>query len=215
MAVSLPNGSTIHISSGFGSALTVTAVTNAVPAVATSATHGLSNGDFVVFTSGWSRLSDKVFRVANVDTNTFELEGTDTQDTDIYPAGSGTGSVKKVSGWTQLTQVLSTNSVGGDQNYTTYQFLEADTEVSIPTNKSAAGLDMTVADDPSLAGYILASTANDDRLPRAVRVTAANGAKSLYYSYISVNRTPSLTVNQVSATAITFRFLNEPVRYSS
>lgn len=215
MAVSLPNGSTIHISSGFGSALTVTAVTNAAPAVATSASHGLSNGDFIVLTSGWSRLTDKVFRVANVDTNTFELEGTDTSDTDIYPAAGGTGSAKEVTGWTQLTQVLTTDTVGGDQNFTTYQFLEADTEVSIPTNKSAAGLNITVADDPSLAGYTLCSTANDDRLPRAVRVTSASSAKTLYYTYISVNRTPSLTVNQVSAAAITFRFLNEPVRYSS
>lgn len=215
MAVSLPNGSVIHIASGTGSALTVTAVTNAAPAVATSTAHGLANGDFVILTSGWARLSDKVFRVANVTANTFELEGTDTADTAIYPAAGGTGSVKKVTGWTQLSQVLETQSQGGEQQFATYQFLEADRETRIPTTKSGGGMTISVADDPSLAGYVLASKANDDRLPRAVRVTNPSGSKILYYSYISIDKTPTMTVNNVMACAATLSFLNEPVRYAS
>lgn len=215
MSVSLPNGSLIHIASGLGSALTVTVATNANPCVMTSAAHGLSTGDFVEVTSGWSRLNGKTVRVGTVATNTFELEGYDTSSTTIYPAGSGIGSVKKISGWTQLSQILETTSNGGDQQFATYQFLEDDHETQIPTNKAAAGLAISVADDPTLAGYILASVANDDRVARSVRITGANSAKILYRGYVSLNKTPSLTVNQVSACQVTISFLNEPVRYSS
>lgn len=215
MAASLPNGSLIAIGSAYGSVLTVSAITNANPAVATSTAHGLSNGDIVVVTSGWSRLNGKTVRVASVDTNTFALEGIDATSTTIYPAGSGTGSVKEVTTFTQISQILSSTTDGGEQNFLEFQFLEADSQTRIPTFKSASGLTLSVADDPSLAGYIAASAANDDREARAVRVALSNGSFIYYNGYVSVNKTPSLTVNELSAVELTFSFLNEPVRYAS
>lgn len=216
MAVSLPNGTLFYIASGYGSALSVTSVTNANPGVATSTAHGLSNGDFVEVTSGWSKLTNRIVRVASSLTNTFAYEGIDTTSTTLFPAGSGTGSVRKISGWTQIQQVLSTQSQGGTQNFANYQFLESDTETRIPTFKAAAGLDLQVADDPTLAGYIAASTANDDRLPRAIKAVLPNGSIILYSGYISVVKTPSMNVNQPMQVQITASFLNpEPVRYAS
>lgn len=97
----------------------------------------------------------------------------------------------------------------------TYQFLESDSEKRIPTTKSAAGITFTVADDPTLPGYILAKQANDDRLPRAVLVTLSNGGKLLYNAYISLSVIPSLTVNELMAVEVTLSLLGEPVRYSS
>jgi hypothetical protein len=215
MAYSLPNGSTVHIGSAVGSALTVSAATNANPCVMTSTAHGLSNGDYVIVTSGWSRTTDKVFRVANVTANTFELEGHDTSDTDAFPAGSGTGSVKEVTAWTQITQVLGVTSQGGEQQFATYQPLEGDREVRIPTTKSGGGLDIEVGDDPTLAGFIAASAANDDRVARAVRATNANGSKSLFYSYVSADKVPQMNVNQVQTARISLSHLNEAVRYAT
>ena len=215
MAYTLPNGSTIHIGSAVGSALSVTGATNASPCVMTSTAHGLSNGDYVIVTSGWARTPDRVFRVANVTTNTFELEGHDTSDTAVYAAGSGIGSVKKVTTWTQITQVLTVSSQGGDQQFATYQPLEGDREVRIPTTKSGGGLDIEVGDDPTLAGFIAAQAANDDRVARALRITNANGSKSLFYSYISADKVPQMNVNQVQTSRITLSHLNEAVRYTS
>lgn len=216
MAVSLPNGTVLSIASGYGSALPVTAVTNANPAACTSTAHGLSNGDFVEVTSGWSRATNRIFRVSGSTTNAFNLEGLDSTLTSQYPAGSGTGSVRKITGFTQLQQILSTASEGGTQNFANYQFLESDAEVRIPTNKAAAGLNIEVADDPSLAGYILASTANDDRLQRAVKAVLSNGSIITYSGYISVVKTPSMNVNEPMKVQVTVSFLNpEPVRYAS
>lgn len=215
MSVGLPNGSTIAIASGYGSVLTVTALTNANPAVATSTAHGLSNGDFVEVTSGWTRLNNKVVRVANVTANTFELEGIDTSSTVIYPAGTGTGSAREITGWTQISQILASSSTGGEQQFLTYQFLEADAEVQIPTTKSAGGLELSIGDDPSLAGFIALVAANDDRLKRALKVTTSAASLILYNAYCSVNKTPSLTVNELMACQATMSFLAEPVRYAS
>jgi len=215
MSVSLPNGSTVFLGSSVGSALTVTAATNANPCVMTSTAHGLSNGDYVIVTSGWSRLNNKLLRVANVTANTFELEGYDTSSTSIYPASSGTGSVKEVTAFTQITQILGSNSEGGQQQFLEYQFLESDAKTKIPTSKTAGGWTLQVGDDPTLAGYIALSAANDDRVARAIRINLANGSKLCYYGYCSLNKTPTLTVDQLMACEATVSFLNEAVRYAT
>jgi hypothetical protein len=215
MAYTIANGSTIHIGSAVGSSLTVTVATNASPCVMTSTAHGLSNGDYIIVTSGWSRVTDKVWRVANITANTFELEGSNTSDTTVYPTGSGTGSAKKVTTWTQLTQVLSVSSQGGEQQYASYQPLEGDREVRIPTVKSGGGLDIEVGDDPTLAGFQAFMTANDSRTAYAVRITAANSGKSLFYSYISADKVPQMNVNDVQKARITLSHLNEAVRYAT
>lgn len=215
MAVALPNGSLVAIASGYGSDLTISAITNANPAVATSTAHGLANGDFVEITSGWSRLTDKIVRVANVTANTFDLEGIDTSSTSVYSAGGGTGTAREVTGYTQLAQITTSTSSGGEQQFLTYQFLESDAEKRIPTFKTAAGVTFTVADDPTLPGYILAKAANDDREPRAVRITLSNSQVLLYNAYVSISTIPSLTVNELMTVEVTLSLLAEPVRYAS
>ena len=215
IAVTLPNGSIVSIASGYGSVKTVTAITNANPGTASSTAHALTVGTYVEVTSGWSRLNSKIVRVINPLANAFDLEGVDTTLTAIYPAGSGVGSVRAVSGFTQLAQILTSNTSGGDQQFLTYQFLEADAQRQIPTFKNPQTVKFTVADDATLAGFQLAGVANDDRLPRAVKIVLASGAIILYNAYVSLNRSPSLTINQLMECEVTLSLLNEPVRYIS
>jgi hypothetical protein len=216
MSVKLPNGATVAIASGYGASKTMSAVTNANPGVATlEASHGVVEGDFIEVTSGWSRLTDKIVRAGTVTTNDVQLEGIDTTLTSIYPAAGGAGTVREITGWTQLSQILESSSSGGEQQFATYQFLEGDSEKRIPTTKSAFGLSFRIADDPTLAGYILASAANDDRLQRAVKITLADGGVILYNAYISLNKTPSMTKNEIMACEVTLSLLAEPVRYAS
>lgn len=215
MSVKLPNGSLIYIASALAVAATITVLTNAATAVATCVGHGLSNGDFVRITSGWSRLNNKVVRVANVTADTFELEGYNTSDTGVYPTGSGIGSFEEITGWTQLQQILKTGSNGGEQQFLEYQFLEADAQSRIPTVKSAAGLTFTVADDPSLAGYQRAEVINDQRAAIPMKVRLANASLILYDGFLSVNKTPSLDVNELMACEATYSMTCEPVRYAS
>lgn len=216
MAVRLPNGSLIHIASGYGASKTMSAISNAAEAVATlEASHGVIVNDIIEVTSGWSRLTDKIVRVSAVSTNDVTLDDIVTTSTTIYPSGGGTGTIREISGWTQLTQILQSSSSGGEQQFLEYQLLEGDAQKRIPTFKNAAGLTLSVADDPTLAGYILASTANDDRLQRAVRITLPDGSLLFYNAYISLNKTPSMTVNELMSVEVTLSLLAEPVRYSA
>ena len=73
-------------------------------------------------------------------------------------------------------------------------------------------MSFTIADDPTLAGQILAKAANDDRQPRAVRVTLPNGGVIYYNAYISMGE-PTLTVNELMSIEITLSLLAESIRY--
>lgn len=215
MAVSVPNGSLVAIASGYTAATTTfTSVSNAAPP-AVLVSNTFTTGDFVEVTSAWSRLTNKIVRLASASASGFSFEGVDTTLTTVYPVGGGLGTARKVSGWTQLSQILSSGNSGGEQQFLSYQFLESDSEKRIPTVKSAMGLTFTVADDPTLAGFILASAANDDRLPRAVRITLPSGAVLLYNAYVSLNKTPSLAVNEIMSCEVTLSLLAEPIRYAS
>lgn len=201
------------MASGYTASFAMSAITNdAAPVGTIAAGHGLVVGDYVEVKSGWSRLTEKILKVTAVATNQVTFAGIDTSNVTIFPAGGGVGTIRKITGWTQIQQVLNTSSTGGEQQFTEYQFLEADSQRRLPTTKSAGGLTISVADDPTLPGFILASAANDDRLPRAERITLPSMKEILYNSYVSLNKTPSLTVNELMACEMTLSFLAEPTR---
>jgi len=219
-SVYLPNGSTISIATGYGAAKTMSAVSNGNYANATlEASHGISNGDFMEVTSGWSRLNKRVVRASSVGSPTadiIELEGINSTSTTRYPAGSGVGSVREISGWQQITQIMDLAGDGGEQQFVTFQFLEADAQRRLPTFKSPVGITMQVADDDTLAGYLLLKEANDDRDPRAVKVVKPNGGLILFSAYVTLAPMPNLTVNQVATVQATFSLENEePTKYAS
>lgn len=165
--------------------------------------------------SGWTRLSGKLLRVGAVTSTTFELEGIDTSNTGIYPTGSGAGSATKALTFVQIPQITGVSTDGGEQQFTNVQFLESDSEIRIPTVKSASGLTITAADDPAQPAYPVLVAANDTRSAKGIRIRLANGALLLYYGTVSINKTPSLDVNEIMAYQITLSLNNEPVRYAA
>ena len=70
---------------------TITGITQANPAVVTVSSHGYSNGDDVWINSvvGMTQVNGRRFRIANVTTNTFELQGVDSTGYTAY-ASAGT-----------------------------------------------------------------------------------------------------------------------------
>lgn len=215
MAVSLPNGVTIAIATAYGSPLTVSALTNANPAVATSAAHGLTSGDIIEVTSGWSKLNSRIVRVDNETAGTFEMEGIDTSSTASYPASSGTGTVREITTFTQISQIMDVQTSGGEMQFATYSFLEMDYETQLPTQSSPMTMTIQIADDPTLAGYAAVKSAAEARAVRALKITYPSGAVAYYNGYVSFNETPTFTKNQVQVVTATFNLLARPVRYSA
>jgi hypothetical protein len=216
MAVSLPNGATIAVGSSYGSTKTLSAFSNANPGVATlEASHGVIVGDIFEVTSGWSRANGNVYRASAVATNDITVEGLNTSSTTLFPAGSGAGSIREVSAWTQITQILETSTSGGEQQFVTYSFLEDDAEHQIPTVKSPITFKFKVGDDASLAHYAVLAAADADRQQRAVRVVLPSSSVIYWSAYITLQKTPSLAKNEVMGLEVTMSLINQVTRYTS
>ena len=208
MAVSLPDGTIFSIATTYASPKAMTALTNADPAVATAT--GTKADDIVVVQSGWSKINDRVAKMGA----SGELLGFDTTDTDLYPAGSGKGKLVTVSGFVQISQVLSSESSGGEQQFTTYSFLEDDFERQIPTRNSPTTLTLNLADDPSLSGYQQLEKAAESRVAKVIKARLPSGSEIYYNAYVSLNQTPSMTKGEVMAVTATISLVARPTRYA-
>lgn len=215
MAARLPDGAIVSLATTYGTAKTVSGISNANPGVATSTAHGLANGALVSVTSGWSNLNNRVARVAGTATNTFNLDGIDTTSVTQYPAGSGGGSVQEITGFTQIAQIMGFSTSGGEQQFATFSFLEQNFDTQIPTTLSAQSITLDIADDPTLPGYQALKAASDARAIRALRLSMPDGSFILYQGYVSFNETPSVTKGSVMQVRATFSLQGRPVRYAS
>lgn len=215
MSFRLPNGSTFDLASTYGSAITITAISNANPAVVTAAAHGLSDGDIIELTSGWTGLNGRLFRVSGSTTGTFELEDVDTSSTSIYPAAGGAGSAREVTAFVGVTQVTDVSTSGGEQQFYQFGFLEENDDRQIPTTRSPQTFTITVADDSSQTFVPVAEAADKSRNPTGLRLNLPNGDKILYNGYCTISETPALARNNLMTRTMTFSLAGRPTRYNA
>lgn len=219
MALSLPTGTKIAIGSTVGTAYAFTAATNAAETVLTvTAGHGLLVGDYVVVRSGWSLLDYRVARVKTVVTNSVTLEGINTTSTDQYTAGNGTGTVAKISAWTDITQIKKDGGLavsGGEPKYAPSSTLEDPDDKQIPDGRSVTTFTMTVFDDPTLAWYPIVDAISDANTVSPLRMVFANGSRTLTNGYWSMAKTPVIAAGQVNTLALSFSATCRATRYNS
>lgn len=193
MSVTKTAGTAFAIGSAFGAAKTVSAITNAANAVATlEASHGVAVGDFVVLTSGWDLANGRVFRASAVATNDVTLEGLDTQDTSLYPAGAGTGSVREVTTWTPLSQISPEFAVsGGDQNFSDTTFVSNLIRTQIPTDRNPITVTLPLFFDPTLSWYATVRAAAAANTPYPFRMIFPNNSRLVAGAYWSLRGVPT------------------------
>lgn len=208
----LPNNIAFAVASVFAVSVSVTAASNAAEAVLT-ATNTFSAGDFVEYTGGWSKANGRVFRVKSPTGTNFALEGLDTTDTNIFPAGSGVGSVRKVTTWVPITGVSSADISGGDGKTVEVQVLDSDMPVMLPDGFSATSVALTIIDEPTKAHHAALKAISDGVKLTCLRGVLPNGSVLLYAGYCSFNESPSLAKGNVMAVKATFSLQNKVVRY--
>ncbi len=216
MSVLIPNGTTFAIAASYTEPVPITAITNASCAQV-EAKNTLNEGDIVEITSAWTELSDRLYRVISPTADHFGLENVDTGNTANFPDTGGLGFYRKITAWKSFAEILGNSSSGGEQQYVEYQLLNDKTSQQrrIPTFKNAASLTLTIADDLTDAGRIVASQADTDKLPRAIRAVLPNKAVIFYNAYVSVNDTPKMDANAVMTVDVQLSLLTKPVRYPS
>lgn len=216
MGKTLSTGSVIAIAKTYSAAVSMTAITNAAEAVATlAAGHGVIAGDYIEVTSGWGKLDGRVVRVKAVSTNDVTLEGMDTTSTTTYPAGTGGGSIRRITAWSNLSQLKNLSSSGGEQQFADVTAVDDVVERKIPTIKSAVTMDVEVFDDPALAWYADVSKASDSATPYGLRMTFPNGSKVVANAYWSLRKIPTVAKNEALTTGISLSYAADPMRYAS
>ncbi len=207
MASIFPNGAIVSIGTAYDAAKTITGISNANPAVVTAASHGYTNGDIIVITSGWPALDQAVARVSDAAT-TFELEGYDTTDTARYSPGGGAGSSRKVTNWVALSQITDSTTAGGEQQFFNWSYLEDGQQRQRPTFKNARSMTFTMDFDDSLAWHNALLNADRAGTPHVFRVALPNGSTIYYNLYVGFDGEPTLNANQNMQVTCSLSFAN-------
>lgn len=172
-------GVRVEIAATYGTAKTVTAVTQASPGVATSAAHGLAN-DTVGYWSGvtgMAQLEGQATRVKNTATNSFDLQGLNTSNYSAFTAGTFT----PVATWATLAEATSYDIGGGAADKLDVTRLlditKQEEQGLLPV--SNVSMNVIAQDTPSAAMQLL-ETAVQTQTAVVVRITLANGAVRVF-----------------------------------
>ena len=213
MGYKLPNGGTFQHAATYAAALAFTSVSNATEAVATVADADLVVGDIVLIESGWSTLNGRVVRVKAATAVSITLEDIDTSDTQSFPAGSGGGTLKKIETWVQIPQITDVAFSGGEQQYTDVVFLEDKQGRQVPTDKSAASMVLTIADDPGKPFVKVLEAADAGRKVEAARLNLPGNDTIYYGAYTSFSKQPTVSRGNVLTRTVNLALQAEPSRY--
>ncbi|MFO1268551.1 MAG: phage tail tube protein [Rubrivivax sp.] len=207
-------GLTLAIASAYATSLPFTAASNAAETVLSMAsTTGLAAGDYVEVTSAWSLLDQRVARVKSVVAGTsITLELIDTSDTSKF-SGSGAGGVRKISTWTQITQLTSNlQTSGGEQQFADVTEISDLTQRQIPTTRSAVTMTAPVYFDPALSWVATVRSAADSGAAKGMLMVYPGGSRTVGNAYWGLREIPTIEDSTLRG-EVTLSFASLPVVY--
>lgn len=214
MALYFAEGSSQQFSQTFAAAVTITGISNASPAVATtSVAHGYITGDEILLTSGYEDATDSVFKITVLTATTFSINGLDTSNVGFFPAGTGAGTAQKVSAWTVIPQILTISGSGGDARFTDVQLLAKRNGIKVPTGFNAISVTMSLAHDAVQPAYITMLGISRNLSKVAFKQVVSGGSVTYGYGYLSVSEMPKLNSNQVNTVDAAMTVLGRSVSY--
>lgn len=211
-------GLTLAIASAYASSLPFTAASNATETVLSMAsTTGLAAGDYVEVTSAWSLLDQRIARIKTVVASTsITLELIDTSDTSKFPAAGGVGAsagVRKISTWTQITQLTSNlQTSGGEQQFADVTEISDLTQRQIPTTRSAVTMTAPVYFDPALSWVATVRSAADSGAAKGMLMVYPGGSRTVGNAYWGLREIPTIEDSTLRG-EVTLSFASLPVVY--
>jgi hypothetical protein len=210
----LPTGTTMAVATTFASAKTVTNISNATEAVVSCTAHGYTVGDILQLRSGWGRLDRRAVRVKSVLTDSFVAEGINTTNTEFYPAGTGGGTVQKVTAWQTINKILNPSSSGGDPKSVTVKFLESDVEENLNDGFTAITESFDIdADEFGGASYAALVALTEVQSDTLLKKTLKSGSIILTPSRIAINENVKMADGQILTNAVSINGNGRITRY--
>lgn len=199
----LPSGTILAVATAFAAAKTVSGVSNAAEAVVSCTAHGYSVGDIVQLYSGWGRLNRRAVRVKSVLTDSFVAEAIDTTNTEFFPVGSGGGTVRKVTTFTQISKYLNLQSSGGEPKRVTVRFLDEDTDTSLNDGFTAVQESFDIdADQFGTAAYAALRSLSEVQTDTILKKTLKSGVNIYNPCKVSLNENPKMTDGQIMTNTV-------------
>lgn len=196
----------VAVQTVLATALAVSAITKASPAVATTATNTYAPGDIVlVIANGMTEMNNRVCRLSAASSTTATLEGIDSTLFGTFTSGT----IQKITFGASAATFQDINGSGGDATAIDITTIHDDTTKEIPGVKSALTYSFTSLWDPSDAALIELKKADDVKGTRCVQLVFASGARIFFNCYPTCPLFPTGSAGAPVTSPVTFK-LNGP-----
>ncbi|HZX85534.1 MAG TPA: phage tail tube protein [Reyranella sp.] len=190
----------VDVQTALAAAKTITAISKASPAVASSTAHGLTEGDIVLLKiAGMIDIDYAVVRVGAVTTDTFALEGIDSTDFPDFTSGTA----EEITFGASAATFTEVNATGGEADQVLIQTIHTKRGYNKPGNETPLNFSfgsLWVTSDPAL---IELKKASRTRTVRAIRFTFADGTIGLFSGYPSASLVPTGSAGAAVTTPVT------------
>jgi hypothetical protein len=203
----------VKIGASHGTALTISGITKANPAVVTYTGTDPANGDYMILpdTAGMVELKNRVFRIAGVDAtaNTFQLEGEDSSSYTTFISGTAV----PVATFDSMTTVQDINASGGDPTFADVTTIHDQIQRRVPTVFSPSSYTFGCIFDPADAAMKRLVSITKQRVPEAVIFVFSDGAQFAFYAYAAASGAPTGSAQQVVKTNVSLESQGLPNVY--
>lgn len=212
----LPSGTILAVATAFASAKTVDDISNAAECVVSCTAHGYSVGDIVQLYSGWGRLNRRAVKVKSVTTDTFVCTDIDTTNTEFFPPGSGGGTVREITTFTQISKYLNPNQSGGDPKNVTVRFMDEDVDTNLNDGFNAVTESFEIdADQFGTPAYNALRTLTDVQTDTVLKKTLKSGVTIYTPCTVALNENPRLADGNIMTNVVSVNGNGRITRYAA
>lgn len=209
----------VAMESARAAAKTITAITKAAPGVVSSSGHGYSNGDYVLLSIlGMWQLNNRVMRVANVASDTFQLEdinggaGIDTSAYDTFSSGTA----QKITFGTSITTATTISAGGGSFDFIDTTTIHDNAKTQIPGLPQPSNFTMDNLWDVTDAGLAAMKTAADAQADKCFKFTFGTGGQIMVFvGHVGATLLPGGQAQQLVTTQTVITMFGRPSYYSA
>lgn len=213
---SVPTGTIFSVATAFATPKTISAISNAVEGSVSSTAHGYLAGDIVQLFSGWGRLDRRVARVKSATADAFVLEGINTTNLELFPAGSGGGTVRKVSTFQQINKILNPNNSGGEPKNVTVKFIESDVEENISDGFTAITESFDIdADEFGKASYSALVALSEVQTDTVLKKTMKSGSMIFTPCKVAFNENVKMADGSIMTNGVSINGNGRITRYQA
>lgn len=203
----------VAMESALAAADTITGITKANPAVVTATAHGLNNGDYVLLSvQGMWQLDQKVVRVANKTTDTFECEGVNSTSYETF----STGSAYAITYGTTLSSIATISASGGDFDFIDTSTIHSNVKSQIPGQANALTYSFENLWDMSDTAQLAMKAASDAQSTKCFKFTFGSGGPIMVFNgYVGYAGAPTGNAQDKITSPAVITCYGTPTYYAS